>query len=292
MHQSLCMSIRPKRPSKSTVVETEHDEIGFWSEIKLDILKKYLLAYSTIIKHQTLPFRTIYIDAFAGSGKHVSKTTGEFVAGSPARALDVRPPFDEYHFVDMDKAKVKSLEDIARTHDNVTVHHGDCNHILLDEVFPLARFEDYKRALCLLDPYSLQLHWDVIQTAAKMRSVEIFLNFPIMDINRNVLRKSPTATKVTQMTLFWGDESWRDAAYRTEVGLFDSEDVKVENFQLVAAFRERLRSVAGFRSVPEPIAMRNTQRAAVYYLFFAGPNETGSNIARDIFNGYRKKGYG
>ena len=94
------------------------------------------------------------------------------------------------------------------------------------------------------------------------------------------------------MTRFWGDESWRDAAFRAERGLFDTQDVKVENWELVKAFQERLRTVGGFKYVPEAMAMRNTQRSIVYYFIFAGPNETGERIASDIFNGYRKKGYG
>lgn len=285
MHMVLCM---PTSKSPIAPVETKHDEIGFWSEIKLDILKKYLHAYSGIIKKQSWGFHTLYIDAFAGSGKHVSKTTGDFVAGSPARALDVTPQFDEYHFVDMDEAKVKSLEKIAIEHKNVSIHHGDCNRVLLREVFPRAKYKEYKRALCLLDPYGLQLDWDVIKTAAQMKSIEIFLNFPIMDINRSVLHPKATAKKVALMTKFWGDESWREAAYRAERTLFDVQEVKVENPELATAFRDRLRNVAGFRYVPEPIAMKNTKHSIVYYLFFAGPNETGSNIARDIFNGYRK----
>ena len=44
---------------------------------------------------------------------------------------------------------------------------------------------------------------------------------------------------------------------------------KVSNEKVAEAFRRRLKKVAGFRNVPEPIAMRNTQNAVVYYLFFA-----------------------
>jgi three-Cys-motif partner protein len=287
------MASRQKSPKVPVYAETVHDEIGFWSEIKLDILRKYAVAYSSIVKNQPFNFHTLYVDAFAGSGKHVSRETGEFVMGSPARALEVTPPFDEYHFVDMDEAKVRSLENLARDRPNVTVHTGDCNSVLLDKVFPRSQFKNYRRALCLLDPYSLQLDWNVIRAAGEMKSVEIFLNFPIMDINRNVLRSGAVSpSKLKQMTRFWGDDSWHDAAFRTEPGLFDTHEVKVENWELVKAFQERLRSAAGFRYVPEPMAMRNTQRSIVYYLIFAGPNETGEHIASDIFNGYRKKGYG
>lgn len=271
--------------------ETTHDEVGFWSEIKLDVLNKYWPRYTNIIKKQSYNFYTLYIDAFAGSGKHVSKTTGEFILGSPARALDVQPPFDEYHFIDLDAAKVRSLEDLASARANVTVHHGDCNSILLNEVFPRAEYKRYRRALCLLDPYSLQLDWSVIRRAGEMKSIEIFLNFPIMDINRNVLRRDPSPKKLADMTRFWGDDSWRDAAYRQERTLFGTtEDVKVQNWELVQAFRDRMRNVANFEFVPAPVAMRNTRHATVYYLFFASNNETGAKIVKSVFTTAASRG--
>jgi three-Cys-motif partner protein len=273
--------------------ETPHDEIGFWSEIKLDILTKYWPEYTKIVTKQSWDFTTLYVDAFAGSGQHLSRTTGEFVKGSPARALEVKPAFHEYHFIDMDEAKVKSLEELAENRPNVTVHHGDCNQILMQHVFPRAEYKNFKRAVCLLDPYSLQLDWTAIERAGEMGSIEIFLNFPIMDINRNVLRDGPSSGKVAQMTRFWGDESWRTAAYRPVPTLWgDSTLEKVANPELVGAFRSRLMDVAGFKHVPEPLAMRNSQRATVYYLFFAGPNKTGAKIVNWIFNDYRDKGYG
>ncbi|MFC2021296.1 hypothetical protein ACFLU1_05905 [Chloroflexota bacterium] len=43
------------------------DEIGEWSEIKLDIVEKYALPYSRILSSRNNPeFHHIYIDAFAG----------------------------------------------------------------------------------------------------------------------------------------------------------------------------------------------------------------------------------
>ena len=44
------------------------DEIGYWSEVKLDIVRKYVKAYSTIMAKQASIRRHIYIDAFAGAG--------------------------------------------------------------------------------------------------------------------------------------------------------------------------------------------------------------------------------
>ena len=55
------------------------------------------------------------------------------------------------------------------------------------DVFPRAVYADYKRALCVLDPYNIDLSWDVVYRAGQMKSVEIFLNFMVMDMNMNVL---------------------------------------------------------------------------------------------------------
>lgn len=70
----------------------EFDEVGYWSEIKLDIIRKYALAYSRILSKQKWA-RHIYIDAFAGAGKNVSRKTGEYISGSPLNALNINPPF-------------------------------------------------------------------------------------------------------------------------------------------------------------------------------------------------------
>ena len=150
-------------------------EIGCWSEIKLDIIKDYAAAYSTILNAQSNPAMDhIYIDAFSGAGVHISKSTGEFVDGSPVNALLVKPPFKEYHLIDMDSKKLELLSEIAKEHSNTYIYEGDCNKILLEEVFPRADYKDYKRALCLLDPYGLHLNWDIIYTAGQMKSIEIF----------------------------------------------------------------------------------------------------------------------
>ena len=65
------------------MIITKLDQIGFWSEIKLEIIKKYASAYTSIMKNQTWCKGYAYIDAFAGAGKHISKRTGKMIPGSP-----------------------------------------------------------------------------------------------------------------------------------------------------------------------------------------------------------------
>lgn len=271
-----------------------YDEIGYWSEVKLDIVRKYASAYSTIMSAQPTIRKHIYIDAFAGAGKHLSKRTGEFVPGSPLNALEVAPPFREIHLIDLHGGKVAELQRHVGSRQDVFIYEGDANKLLLDTVLPRCRYEDFNRALCLLDPYALNVDWNVLQTAGQMGSVEIFYNFMIMDANMNVLWRKPDSVapaQVTRMDRVWGDHSWRVSAYVEKPTLWgDKVDEKARNEAIAEVFRKRLGNVAGFKYVPRPVPMRNKKGATVYYLFFASPNRTGASIVEDIFNTYRIRG--
>lgn len=264
------------------------DEIGPWSEVKLDILKRYAVEYSKILSNQKNPsFFHVYIDGFAGAGFHLSETSGKMVLGSPLNALLVRPPFREYHLIDLDGDKIDGLNAIIGDRKDVFLHKGDCNEVLLRDVFPKVRREDFKRGLCLLDPYALTLDWKVIQRAGEMQSLDIFINFPIYDININVLHRNPETVlpqHVERMNAYWGDESWRQVAYQGSQGLFGTIEEKVTNRCFADAFRERLKKVAGFKKVPQPLAMRNSKNSVVYYLFFASHKGTAEHIVRYIFD--------
>jgi three-Cys-motif partner protein len=272
----------------------EFDEIGYWSEIKLDIVKDYASAYSKILAAQIKPaLHHIYVDAFAGAGVHISKATGQYVTGSPVNALLVQPPFLEYHLIDIDQKKIVSLHELTKGRQDVHIHQGNCNAILLEKIFPNIQWEQYRRGLCLLDPYGLHLDWKVVETAGKMRTIDMFLNFPVADMNRNVLWHHPKGVApadLNRMNAFWGDDSWRNAAYRQEVDLFGSHEEKTTNEDIVEAYRKRLKDVAGFKFVPQPMPMRNSTGATIYYLFFASPNATGGRIVEDIFERYRQRG--
>jgi three-Cys-motif partner protein len=274
------------------------DEIGPWSEVKLDILKRYAVEYSKILSNQrNPPFFHVYIDAFAGTGYHLSKATGEMVLGSPLNALLVRPPFREYHLIDLDGDKLDGITEIIGKRKDVFVHKGDCNQILLREVFPKVQHDDFKgggfkRGLCLLDPYKLTLNWEVILEAGSMKSLDIFINFPIHHINRAVLHHDPegaSLASIERLNDFWGDESWRDVAYEKSEGLFGPMEEKVSNHRFAQAFGQRLKKIAGFKRVPEPLPMRNKNNSIVYYLFFASQKGTAENIVTYIFDRFGRK---
>lgn len=268
------------------------DEIGPWSEIKLEIVKKYSKSYSKILTKKDFINKHLYIDAFAGAGESISRETGEIVEGSPSQAIQVDPPFSEYHFVELNPDKSDFLRKKLGNQKDTYFYQEDCNKILQEKIFPRAKYNDYNRALCLLDPYGLNLNWEVIKKAGKMRSIEIFLNFPIHDANRNVLWTDPENVKPEQterMNNFWGDDGWKEVAYRSEKTLFGDKKVKRDIENVVSAFRNRLKDVAEFEFVPEPTLFSNTKSAPLYYLFFAAHQPVASSIVTDIFNVHRQE---
>ncbi len=273
------------------------DEIHYWSEVKLDIIKEYAAAYTRVLQAQQskgLNLHYAYVDAFSGAGVHISKATGEFIPGSPTNALAVNPPFKEYIFIDLDGAKVKQLRQSVGRRSDVRILEGDCNTILINDILPGICYEEYSRALCLLDPYGLHLNWEVIEKVGRSRAIDLFLNFPVMDMNRNALWKNPDKVEergIRRMNAFWGDESWRDIVYQPsqQLTFFGNEMEKVDNEQVVQAFVERLKKVAGFVEVPSPMEMRNSKGAIVYYLIFASQKSVAKKIVTDIFSKYRNK---
>jgi three-Cys-motif partner protein len=270
--------------------DLHYDEIGSWTEIKLEILKEYAAAYSAILSKQTkASLFHVYIDAFAGAGQHISKASQETVPGSPLNALAVQNQFREYHLIDTASRKIESLRHLIGPRKEVFIHQGDCNEILLKDIFPRVKYTDYRRGLCVLDPYGIHLTWAVISTAGQMKSLDVFLNFPIHDMNRNVFRRDPQdadESQIQRMNLFWGDDSWKSAVYETRGNLFEFPE-KESNESIAEAFRQRLKRVAGFKFVPKPVPMKNSTGAAVFYLFFATHNATADRVVRQIFQKYQ-----
>lgn len=268
------------------------DEIGIWSELKLEIIEKYGAAYTNAFRNLGVNLKKYYIDGFSGAGVHLSKRTGEPINGSPARAVKIDPPFDGFYFIDMNADKTAYLEKVRAGRLDIHIHTGDTNPYL-KTLIPTIRYSEYKRALVLLDPYGLHLDWEVMHLAGQSKTIDMFLNFPIMDMNRNALsREQGKGTKdgVDRMNRFWGDESWHDIAYAAskQQSLFGDVDIQKQNNDTVAAaFRERLRKVAGFEFVPQPMPMKNKNNATLYYLFFASAKPVAGRIIEDIFKKYR-----
>ena len=164
---------------------------------KLDTIQDYLEAYTTALSNQN--FRTVYFDAFAGSGEIKVGDEVELFAdveelqpivdGSAKRALQLKRPFDEYIFVENKNKKVQGLKALANEFpqllNRIEVIQSDANAELND----FCRDTNWKetRAVVFLDPFGNQVEWDTILKIAKTKSIDLWYLFPAgLGVNRQI----------------------------------------------------------------------------------------------------------
>lgn len=266
-------------------------ETGEWSQEKLIALEKYAKAYVTIMKGQRLSFH--YIDAFCGAGVQIDRDTKDLVKGSPIRVLEINPSFHSYNFIDKDGRKTTMIERLRseRFPDRkVRIETGDCNEILEKWIWKFSR--DWRnRLLCFVDPYGMHIDWKIVEKMGKSKIADLFINFPIMDVNRNALwhdsEKIPVALKA-RMNRFWGNDDWIRILYSPAKNLFGINEKK-DNPAVAETFCERLKQDAAFKYASRPKSMKNDGGATLYYLIVASQKEVACKIANDIFGGPRRK---
>jgi three-Cys-motif partner protein len=270
------------------------DVIGKWSEEKLNLLRKYLNAYTNIMKGQSWCRNGYYyIDAFAGTGMPKSKDEERYVDGSPIVALKAKKPFKSYIFIEKEDWRVKKLEDLKKKFPelDIKIKQGDCNTIIVNDIIPTIRFENFNRGIIFLDPFGMEVDWGTIEGIAKTKALEIFLNFPVMAINRSILVNNPDKidkAKIEKMNKLWGSEQWMGEIYKEAPDLFERRIEKVSQTgkSLGMLFQKRLEELFPF--VTFPLVMRNSINAPLYCLIFAGHNATGKKIADTIFKSFEK----
>ena len=216
------------------------------------------------------------------------RNTNDIIKGTALNSLDIEPPFKRYTFVELDGKKHAMLQGFvsASARTDVNILNADANVVLPRDVFPEYSYGKYRRAFCLLDPYNHKnLDWTTIEAAGKAGTIDLLVHFPTMPMNRGALHRdgdvSPDEAKA--MTRFWGDESWRDAAYVKRAGLFENLPAeKATDIEFALAFCERLKQVAGFKDTSKPIPMLNTRGATMYFLIFALPHPTAVKAAKSV----------
>lgn len=292
-------------------------EVGPWAQHKLENLRKYLHAYTTILSKQRFDgFH--YIDAFAGPGQHSVRSkrkspetienvlrelasfgqeTAEqraFLAGSPRVALQIERPFSKYVFIENDKERVKELEKLQKEFPDrrIEIHQGDCNQYLLHKVARDPRIDwRRQRAVTFLDPFGMQVEWSTLEALAQTKAIEVFLNFPLgMAVQRLLLRQPDrfSGPQCEKLDRYFGSPDWFDELYRKPPrSLFPNDEPEHEKVEqsgkaLLNWYRNRLKNVFGHAS--KAALIRNTRGGHLYYLLLATPNPTGARIASDILS--------
>lgn len=275
------------------------DIIGRWSEEKLDLLAKYLKAYSAIMNNQKQSWLNAYyyIDAFAGSVRPRAKEDEQrYIDGSPLRALQTEPKFDAYWFIDVSPRRIERLEGLRDEFPACTIEirQGNCNEILCNEVISEITYASKRRAFVFLDPYGLQVDWETVRKLANTRTCDIFVNFSVMGVTRLLPRdQRPEGEVLEQLNKVMGSTNWLDQIYQPprQLSLFPDlepalirETIKAE--ELASLYTEQLLEL--FDHVSKPVLMKNSTNSVLYALCLASHNQTATKITNDIFARYER----
>ena len=278
---------------------------GDWTSSKLAIIGEYLKGYTTALKKQ--PFRTAYIDAFAGTGYRALQDEGtaanllfpdlaadapqSLLDGSARIALKTTPRFDSYIFVERSAGRCRELEALKTEFPDlaaeISVRRGDAN----TEIRALcAKDWSSHRAVLFLDPYGTQVEWATIEAVAATKAIDLWILFPLgIGVNRLLTRSGeiPTSWR-RRLDVLLGTEEWYDAFYKVEHAptLFDTQEKKVVKATMETIGRYFNNRLAGvFAGVaPEPRVLLNSANCPLYLLCFAVGNAKGAPVALRIAN--------
>ena len=284
-------------------------DVGPWAKEKLACLEKYLQAYTTILRKQKFK-GYFYVDAFAGPGSlkvrkqesdpaqqsllevaaHATDDPDEeqYIAGSPRIALEIKHPFTDYVFIEVDEIRVSELQALKQKHEpqnsRVHIRTVDCNAYLQELLERLHGQWGHWRGVVFLDPFGMQVPWDTIAALGETKAIEVFINFPVgMAVQRLLKRRGDfTGKERNRLDRYFGTSEWFDLLYQKHEGLFGESVVKDTNAgdTLVRWYRKRLKEAFGYVSSAREI--QNQIGRPLYYLIFAGPNKTGARIANNV----------
>jgi three-Cys-motif partner protein len=263
----------------------KHTFGGPWTQIKLDLLGRYLTAFNQALQlspSASRPFTRIYIDAFAGTGEceiKMDEQTVETIAGSARIALDTSPVFDQVHLIDLSRAHVEELNKLAVGYgDRVRVYHDDANFA----ISKLLNTLNWKRCrgVLFLDPYGMTVPWTTLQKIAETKALDVWYLFPLSGVYRQAANDfgKVDQSKSNSLDEVLGTPTWRDHFYRTDgqVGLLGEVEGKVRVFdpEDIAGFvKSRLAEVfEGW--VSDPLYLRSPNGAPLFALFCCISNPT------------------
>lgn len=261
--------------------------VGPWVEDKYYFLEGYLNASCEARRKFSDLGNATYIDLFSGPGKCIIKKELREIEGGGLRAFNREEArFNEYFYFDLIEENVKALKKRVKDNANCHVKTGDSNNLIATAIKQLREKEQaikrYRYHFAFVDPFGAEgLRFDSLREMAKMRRMDLLINFPIGSIKRNI--DVWLAKKETILDLFLGTDVWRERIKtRSSQSIF-----KI----LLDVFREQLNSIgypdeglmmvtsnANIYSSLPTVGVKNTKEVDLYVLILASKHKLGQKI--------------
>lgn len=257
---------------------------GFWTRGKLDLLRRYLDAFTTASKSQD---EILYLDLFGGQPSNLERLTGQDLDGSARIALNVDDArFSRLRFFELEPYAGRLSESLKADFPgrDLEVVPGDCNQTITSTLSSLAHV-NWAPTFAFIDPNGPDVHWSTIEALAKFKKpgrtkTEIWLLLAagmfIRTLPTDGAVREVDAEKLDHM---YGTEQWRriyEARVRGDLQPGEARD------EYVNLMRWRLENVLGYQWT-HPLEIFNERGHSIYHMVFATDHEVGNRIMTDLY---------
>ena len=268
---------------------------GFWTEVKLDALQRYLKRFTTAsAKASTI----LYLDLFSGSANNVRRDDpSKYFTGSTVRALEADPPFTHLRFFEIGNNARQLRRDLARRFPEdrrYRVVDGDCNTTIEHALGDLrSQGLDWSSTFCFVDPDGLDVTWSTLAQIASFKNpkaktkAEMLVLLSHTTIPRLAgwdASRGLDEALASSVTAFFGTPVWRRIHERRDGDLSAAE----ARHLYTTLFRYRLQEALGYEKTLT-IEMGNERGAPVYVLVFATDHPAGDRIMSSVLEEAREQ---
>lgn len=257
----------------------------WWSEVKLQILRDYLQAFTRVVRSKSS--QAVYLDLFAGSYENQRRHEPGTFAGSSQIALNIDPPFTRLVFCELDGPAQELCADIEAAWPRDSrwrVVEGDSN-ATLPEILTSLDAVRWAPTFAFLDPKGLQVAWSTVETLARWRAdkktkVEQWVLFPEPALSRVLgLRGARGRRSAERLDRLFGTNRWLAIHQMRRADQISPEAMRAEFVNLL---RWQLEEDLGYRST-HALQIINTTGVPVYTLVFATDSSPGNAIMSHLY---------
>jgi three-Cys-motif partner protein len=259
---------------------------GFWTRGKLELLRRYLDAFTTTTKNKAT--ERIYLDIFGGQPENRDRLTNDLLDGSARIALSIDdPPFTRLRFLEVEPYATRlrsALEEDFPGRD-FRVVAGDCNttiHATLQELAHL----NWAPTFAFVDPNGPDTHWSTIEALAAFKRkdrprAEIWLLLAAGMFMRNLRTDGSVRHEDSeQLTKMYGTEQWKVIYAARVAGDLTPAEARDEYVNLM---RWRLERELGYKWT-HPLEVFNEQGLSIYHMIFATDHPLGTKIMTSLYS--------
>lgn len=257
---------------------------GFWTRGKLDLLHRYLDAFTTASKSAG---ERIYLDLFGGQAVNRERLTGADLDGSAKIALSISDPdFTQLRFFEQEPYASRLREslnsDFPSRHFEVVA--GDCNSTISEVLARLSSL-NWAPTFAFVDPTGPDIHWSTLESLARFKKptttkTEIWILLAAGMFTRTLPTDGTVRPEdALKLTTMYGTEQWR-AIYEGRLsGALTPADARKEYVNLM---RWRLEQYLGYKWT-HPLEISNEQDHSIYHMIFATDHDAGNQIMTSLY---------